>query len=150
MRSATCVGAWLESPNSNHLCHLLEQRRKFVGLGQEAVARALGVAQSYVCDYEAARKRLDFFQLQWIAVNDRYDPPFSAVGLRAACAVGGRRPAEAAVRGGTRCVAVRCAAQRGCRRSARVAAGGAPGTPQPQAAASGHRPSLGTTAVVGE
>lgn len=61
------MGAWLESPNSTYLCHLLEQRRKSVGLGQEAVARALGVAQSYVCDYEAARKRLDFFQLEWIA-----------------------------------------------------------------------------------
>lgn len=63
------MGAWLDSPNSDYLCQLLQQHRESAGLGQEAVARALGVAQSYVCDYEAARKRLDFFQLHWIAVT---------------------------------------------------------------------------------
>lgn len=63
------MSRWVTSPKSEVLCELLRRRRERAGVNQDIVANALGVSQSYVCDYEAARKRLDFFQLERIAVT---------------------------------------------------------------------------------
>lgn len=59
---------WTDSPSARRLCKLLQKRRESTGLNQVDVAAPLKVSQSYVSDYEACQKRLDFFQLKRISV----------------------------------------------------------------------------------